>query len=770
MVPHPAHPANPAYAARENVPRVAFQLGVVLVLLLLVILGLRHIAMPAVSTLEIAPSAFSASRAMRHITHIAQAPHPIGSPEVVRVRSYLLEQIKALGYAPELQGGTIVLPDKRTVATVQNIVVRVPGSVPGKALLLAAHYDSAPGSPGGADDGASIGAILETLRALKQGAPLRNDLIVLFSDGEEAGLLGAHYFISHSPLVKNIGVALNFEFRGNSGPVWMFDSSGQNGKLIQEWASAAPRPLGSSLLYEIYRLMPNDTDLTAFKPAFPGLGFAAGEQYNSYHTALDSAQLLNKATLQELGDTMLALARHFGNRPLEHMAAADVVYFDLPGIGVVSYGGSAALALGGLVLLGFAGVLVWARRSGQARLRRIARATLVILLGCILLAVVCQLIWLGLRQVHPGYPLLLHGSTYNGNWYLAAFAALSVAGFVWMLNKLQPRFAPIELALGALMLNMLALAATSVLLPGASFLFTWPVLPVLLALGLLLAVPRLMASTNLMTLLLLAAAAPAVLLFTPLFHLLYFALTPLMLAGTILFGCLLLCVISPLLVPAGHGKVLRRTALGGSLALFIAGAMTSGFDAERPQPNNLFYTQDDATGPAYLVSDDEKLDSWSLGVLAPAPRQQALLAVFGPHARPMWVRSTAVHFNQAPSVEVLSDRVDGLLRHIDVAVRSPRQAPRIAINVDGAKVLQAKVQGQAYTLRETDNWKLDAYGMADQPVQLALTLPKGVRFTLRVRDLSYGIAPGVGARPANMISQPFRYSDTLHVAHLTHFD
>ena len=50
-----------------------------------------------------------------------------------------------------------------------------------------AHYDSVPFGPGAADDGAGVVTLLETARALKAGPPLKNDVIFLFTDGEEAG-------------------------------------------------------------------------------------------------------------------------------------------------------------------------------------------------------------------------------------------------------------------------------------------------------------------------------------------------------------------------------------------------------------------------------------------------------------------------------------------------------------------------------------------------------------------------------------------------------
>jgi Zn-dependent M28 family amino/carboxypeptidase len=70
----------------------------------------------------------------------------------------------------------------------ENIVAAFRGEANSRAVMLVSHYDSVPGAPGAADAGAGVAGILEALRASQAGGSLRNDLIVLFTDGEEAGL------------------------------------------------------------------------------------------------------------------------------------------------------------------------------------------------------------------------------------------------------------------------------------------------------------------------------------------------------------------------------------------------------------------------------------------------------------------------------------------------------------------------------------------------------------------------------------------------------
>jgi len=291
------------------------------VILALIITGLFQATPPEPLPAVVSPSIFSSARAILTVRQIAQKPRPIGTSENAKVRDYLVTELKALGLEPHIQTalGIHQSDQEGRAGIVHNVLVRLPGRVPGKALLLMAHYDSTHTGPGAADDGASVAAILETLRALKKLPVLQNDLICLFTDGEEAGLLGAEAIIAEHPWAKQIGLVLNFEYRGNRGPFVMFETSPGNGELIKGFAKAVPHTLGNSLMYEVYKRLPNDTDMTVFKRAgIPGMNFAAIEGHTSYHTQLDRPELLQEGSIQHQGEILLALAQHFGNMSLDN--------------------------------------------------------------------------------------------------------------------------------------------------------------------------------------------------------------------------------------------------------------------------------------------------------------------------------------------------------------------------------------------------------------------------------------------------------------------
>ena len=232
-----------------------------------ILLGFMQIKAPQPADSNAPLDSFSSQRAMEKLKIIAKEPHPINTLAHDLVRDYLFSELKGLGLNPEIQKPYITsdLNSGRS-GTIENIITRIPGTDNSKAIMIAAHYDSVPGGPGAADDGAGIAAILESVRAIQVSGQLKNDLIVLMTDGEEMGLLGAKAFMDEHPWAKDVGLVLNFESRGNKGPSFMFETSDQNGWMINEFMKAAPHPVAYSLIYNVYKLMPNDTDLTYVSP------------------------------------------------------------------------------------------------------------------------------------------------------------------------------------------------------------------------------------------------------------------------------------------------------------------------------------------------------------------------------------------------------------------------------------------------------------------------------------------------------------------------
>ncbi len=312
---------------------------------------------------------FSAERAMADIKGFASIPHPVGSPADAAARDYLVGRMTALGLAPAVHAGVGIdqpkfAPDVILAGNVENIVGVLPGrDRAAPAVALMAHYDSVPNSTGASDDAAGASSALEIVRAIKaKGAPAR-DVIVLLTDGEEAGLLGASAFFRDDPMAKRIGFIFNMEARGSAGRVQMFQTGDGNGAAIRLLVAKAPRPTASSLTGFIYKYMPNDTDFTVSKKAgVGGLNYAfIGHQFD-YHSASSTPATQDRGTLQDMGDQVLATAEAAAFAPALPARMPDLVYHQTPGGLTLAY----PPVVGWFVVAGAAMLLIW----GIVRARR----------------------------------------------------------------------------------------------------------------------------------------------------------------------------------------------------------------------------------------------------------------------------------------------------------------------------------------------------------------------------------------------------------------
>ncbi|HWY62571.1 MAG TPA: M20/M25/M40 family metallo-hydrolase [Rhizomicrobium sp.] len=281
-------------------------------------------------------SQFSAARAQSVLTRLlgAQKPHPAGSAENGAVHARLSGELTRLGVPARMLTGMSCFAGRSTIscATVTDVIAEaIPGE--GKAILLVAHLDSVAAGPGASDDASGVATILETIRALKTDPKtVHHPVIALFTDGEESGLLGAALFLRDPGWRARVGVVVNVEARGTSGPSYLFQTSGGDMNLVGLYAQSVALPRASSLYGEIYHYLPNDTDLTPFLNAgFTGYNFAFIGNVAAYHTGLDTIANLDPVSLQSQGDNVLELARGLQSRDFAALSGEDGIYFDVLG-------------------------------------------------------------------------------------------------------------------------------------------------------------------------------------------------------------------------------------------------------------------------------------------------------------------------------------------------------------------------------------------------------------------------------------------------------
>jgi hypothetical protein len=614
-------------------------------------------------------------------------PHPTGSERNARVRERILTHLRWLGLTPEVEEG-FACSGLGNCARVFNLVARLEGTQPGKAVLLMAHYDSVPAGPGAADDMAGVAAILEAVRTLKAGPSLRNPVILLLNDGEEAGLLGAHAFVEGSRYRDQVGAVVNLEARGSSGPSLLFETSGADGWMIPRYAGEATRPLASSVFATIYDRLPNDTDLTVFKRRrVPGLNFAFIGDPLHYHTPEDNLRNLSSASLQHHGDNLLAAVRGLAGADLASPPPGRAVFFDLLGFFVVRWPAGWTLVLAVLAFAAVAAAIVLARRRGAFTEASLARGLLAFVLGIVLAGVAAFALQMLLRGAFPAPWVANPLPAKAAFWLLPLAAVLAVAGWLGRRAGSAGQWAAVWLgwAVVGLLLALLA--------PGVSYLFLVPAL-VAGAAGL----ATLGGSAAGHALGSFVPALAAGLLWFPILLALYDGMG---LGGLVVTGVLVgifATTLAPLVALADRGW--RRWAPVAlavlAVALAIVAMLRPPFSPQAPRPLPLQYHLDADTGLARWIA-------FGGGRPLPEPLRRAASFAQEP-VRPFpWSPQPSRAFAApapalglaAPELAVVGSTVEGGKRRVRLRLASPRGAHVGFVLIPaGAKLESIRMQGQ----------------------------------------------------------------------------
>lgn len=768
----------------DGVRAAAPRLALLATLALLVWIGLRPLGTPDVVPADAPATEFSAARAMEHLRVIAAEPRVIGSPGNIATRQYLIDQIRALGLEPEVQTTTSVVSEGAEgyrAGIVNNVFVRIPGTASTGVIAINAHYDSGDTGPGASDCGSCVVTGLETLRTTLASAPLRNDLLFVFVDGEERHMMGSAAFTEQHPWASEVRLALNYEATGSGGAAILYVTSEDNAWLVSEFLDVAPDPAVWSLIPTISNLFPEgrfDSDLGEYtQQGSQGLGFLYFDDPTAYHSARDNIAEIDPGSIQQEGGYTLAVARHFGNLDITDMPrSGDRVFFNVwPGV-VVHYATTWVVPLATLVTLAIAGLLVLGRRRGELTTGGLLAGALGWLLITLGATVASILLWIVVRWIEADYQVWMVGS-YQTTLHIAALCAATVAVVAALYTLLGRRVRRQNLVAGTLLGSLIPLWVSSLLAPGLSYLVVWPLLFATLPLAWRLLVSERVTSAWGRVAVLAVAAIPAlVLLPATLAQMTALAVRFEGMLGMPVLGLTMLFVapIAALLLPhlhiLGGESATRRlrwavpaTAALVAVALFGWSIATSGFDAEHPRPDSVAYELNADTGQAEWVSFDTALDDWT-GEFFPAGTKPVDHNRLVQGTMPAFTAPVPAVALAAPEVTVLDDTTAGDVRTLRLRLTSPRGTSEMATAVESpGEIVAATVNGREvdlsdYAVAREGELTLIYANVTDSGWEMTVSVrsadPVTVRLEEVMRDLPDVPGMDVPPRPADTMPSP----------------
>ncbi|KUJ61196.1 peptidase M28 [Flavobacteriaceae bacterium CRH] len=728
-----------------------------------------------ISKNEEALAEFSTERALNQVAIISQKPHYVGSTNHELVANYLKLELNRIGLETSIQEG-FTLNDKGLLVKSKNILARIKGTNNSKALLLLSHYDSAPHSfsKGASDDASGVATILEGIRAfLYAKQPNKNDIIILFSDAEELGLNGAALFVNQHPWAKDVGLVLNFEARGSSGPSYMLmETNKGNEALVKEFANAkAKYPVSNSLMYSIYKMLPNDTDLTVFREQanIQGFNFAFIDGHYNYHTQQDDIQHLNKTTLTHQGAYLMPLLKYFSNIDLNStQTTQDNVYFSVP-FGFINYPFDWVFPMT-IIALGLLSLFIFIGKVKRViSFREIFRG-FVPLLGSVLIAgLVTFLGWKILLEAYPQYSDLLNGFTYNGHAYIGAFVTLSIAICFAFYHHFSEAKITMNHFVAPLLLWIIINAFLANSLTGAGFLII-PVYFGILLFGIFVITQHYSLGLNLLF------GIPALAIVAP-----FIVMFPVGLGLKILYGSAVLTVLLfGLLLPL-FGSFARKGAWTMfffiiSIGFFIYAGYHSGYQHGEAKSNSLLYVYNADNNSAVWTTYDTNLDDWTKTYLGNT-NQKAV----GLNGLPIASKynSTFTYSAIAPKIDVpkptitfIKDSVIGNNRYLKIKITPNRKVNRYDIYANpkmtfyNFKANGVSTSGAKGNRLERDDIKiLCYYVVGNEPLVLDFYINKSSIFDMDLIESSFDLMtnPLFQIKPRSdwMMPTPFVLNDAV---------
>lgn len=721
------------------------------------------------------PTEFSVDRAMTPLLEITKKPHYTGSKGNEKVRAILISELHKLGLEPHIQEGFVANEKAKTLTKPINIVAKYPGTSPGNAVLLLSHYDSALIPSFGAADAASgVVTILESMRAfLASGMRPENDIIILFTDAEELGLDGARLFVKEHPWAKDVGVVFNFEARGSAGPSNMIlETTKGNARLVKEFVAANPNyPVASSLMYSVYKLLPNDTDSTIFREegGISGFFFAFIDNHFHYHTELDTYYNLDRNSLAHQGSYLVPLLSHFSQIDLTDLESEnDLVYFNFPILKMIYYPFTWIFPLLSVALILFVGLVAYGIFTKKLLFKSIGKG-LVLFLGTLILnALLGYFGWKLIVTLYPQYQEIQQGFPYNGHWYIAFFVALSLFVMLFIYRK---KIKSTELAsylIAPLTIWLLLNVFIAFYLPGAGYF----IIPVFISLFILVILLKKPVPSWILSIL----TVPILLIFSPLIQYFPVGLGLKMVMISMIMVVLLVGLLIPIWNQFQWKRLFYYGALGLSIFFVIKAHSQSDFSETRKKPNSLVYFEDNESDKAYWTTYDKNLDAWTSKFIEESEEKfpyQSPYSKYGVNYQAY--KETDSRQLESATIEILFDSIIGNDRTMEIRIIPNRRINLMELqSVQMSEFHTVKINGKTIDLsaenkeyRGTANESFLRYILpyAQDPLEIELIFDKDYKFPITVLEYSFDLMEhplfSLEPREAFMMPKPFVVTDAV---------
>ena len=259
------------------------------------------------------------SNTLKHIDQLNRTPRAWKSEGYDQAVDYVMQQLQAAGWDVKVE--ELETTGWAGRGKLRNVVAERRGTAPDgerKLVVAGAHLDSVRGAPGANDNASGSSTLIELAKSFN-GIDTRNDIRLVWFDGEEAGLLGskAHVKANAADTERTIAM-VNMDMVGS-----------QNGDVGASLGARTRSGLGDALKGVLLRtglggVVRTETHSRSDHASFDGAGIPAldfGVSVRTinrddpfYHSPKDTLDKINPQVLEGYGDLIAVTLLDLANR------------------------------------------------------------------------------------------------------------------------------------------------------------------------------------------------------------------------------------------------------------------------------------------------------------------------------------------------------------------------------------------------------------------------------------------------------------------------
>ncbi|GAA0466226.1 M28 family peptidase [Alkalibacillus silvisoli] len=251
-------------------------------------------------------------RIYEHVSYLSETigPRVAGTDAELETVDYLVEEFESYGYEDvEIQPfDTLGFTSYNVIATKEP---NNRNQDSGQKLIVGAHHDSVPGSPGANDNASGTGALLELARVMAN-APVDTEIQFIAFGAEERGLVGSRYYaenMSEDEVESTVGMfQLDMIGSADAGDLTMFTVDGNQNTVTDLAASAGARVSHNDI--PPFSMLGRSDHVPFYERGIPAALFIHTPLEPWYHSPEDTIEKISTEKLEDVTKIVGAAVYH----------------------------------------------------------------------------------------------------------------------------------------------------------------------------------------------------------------------------------------------------------------------------------------------------------------------------------------------------------------------------------------------------------------------------------------------------------------------------